>query len=464
MSDRETIVAQATALGQAGVAIVRLSGNKSWEIAKKLLNRKQEKIKTRHAYYGKCQDRKGNLLDECVFIFFENPTSFTGEDVVEIQCHGSPVVINSIINECCFFGARLARPGEFSERAFINEKMDLVQVEAVADLISAQSETAAKNALASLQGVFSQKIKTLNEFIIETRCYLEAAIDFPDEEGVDFISEGKIKEKLQKLIEQLKELMKSANQGVVFQEGISIVLAGEPNSGKSSLLNQLTKRDSAIVTDIAGTTRDVLKENIHINSIPINIVDTAGIRKSDDAVEKEGIKRALREIENADFVFYVIDSQNEQDFFNEEGWKTLLNYQDPEHLYKKAIVIANKIDLSKQKPDLEKTEINDIAIDMVFISAKHGDGLELLENLVSEKLGVHNREEGLFAARRRHIAALEKAKEHLDEAAETLNTQTGHELVAEDLRLAHQSLAEITGEFSSDDLLGTIFSSFCIGK
>lgn len=464
MQNSDTIVAQATALGHAGVAIIRLSGSKSLDIASKIFNPFPEKIKVRYAYFGNCLDRNGDLLDECIFIFFNSPKTFTGEDVVEIQCHGSPIIINMIIQECCYLGARLARAGEFSERAFLNGKMDLVQAEAVADLISSQSETAARNALASLKGVFSQKTNEINETLVELRCYLEAAIDFPDEEGVDFIEEGKIKERLLETQGRLNMVLETANQGAIFQEGISIVLAGEPNSGKSSLLNQFTKRDSAIVTDIAGTTRDVLKENIQIKGIPLKLVDTAGLRESEDLVEKEGIKKALKEIEQADFIFYIIDNEKTKDFRSQQAWLTLIAQEPEENVLKRTIVVGNKIDLNKQKAQTESKKINEVEIKQVFISAKHGTGMDLLENLITQKLNIQSNEEGLFAARRRHLDALENAKKHLDKAIKTINSGEGEELVAEDLRLAHRCLGEITGEFSPDDLLGTIFSSFCIGK
>lgn len=462
MLSKETIVAQATASGQSGVAIIRLSGEQSVKIATKLF--KEGELKPRNAYFKNCFDRNAQILDECLIIFFKAPNSFTGEDVVEIQCHGNPVVINKIINEACFYGARLAKPGEFSERAFLNGKIDLVQAEAIADLISSQSETAVKNAIASLKGVFSEKINELNSAIVQTRCYLEAAIDFPDEEGVDFISEGKIKEKLEQLTTQLEKILNSANQGVIFQEGINVVLAGEPNVGKSSLLNQLTKQESAIVTEIAGTTRDVLRERVQLKGIPLNVIDTAGLRESTDPIEQEGIKRALKEIQSADFIFYLFSSEKKEGFTQQEAWQTLLQHNKLENLQGKTIIIGNKIDLLGKQADIETKKIEGKAFKLIYLSAKDGSGLDLLEKEVLDVLGIQQSEEGVFAARRRHIEALNLSREYLDHAYKTLETGTGEELVAEDLRLAHRTLGEITGEFSPDDLLGAIFSSFCIGK
>lgn len=443
----DTIVAIATPPGRGGVGIVRISGPDAYAIALKLNGNKA--LPPRLATFCSLYKTNNDLIDQGIVLYFKAPHSFTGEDVVEIQAHGSPVVLDLLIKESIAFGARLARPGEFSERAFLNDKIDLIQAEAIADLIQASSDTAARMALKSLQGDFSKKINQLNEELIYLRMYVEAAIDFPEEE-IDFLNDGKVGGLLQKIIKQLDVIRSQANQGVLLREGLSLVIAGRPNAGKSTLINNLAGRDVAIVTEIAGTTRDIMREHILLDDIPLHIIDTAGLRDSDDLVEKEGIKRAWQELKRADCVLLVIDVNSldqESSLINE------LQLTIPKQV--PIITVYNKIDTIKIPAKCNEQT--------VYLSAKSGDGIDGLKKVIKQLVG-YQPTEGQFLARRRHLQALDEAKALLQTGQTQLTNHKAGELLAEDLRLAHQILCEITGEFTSDDLLGKIFSSFCIGK
>lgn len=441
----DTIVAIATPPGRGGVGIIRLSGPKSYSIAMTINGNKS--LKPRSATF--CSFYSDTLVDQGLMLYFKAPHSFTGEDVIEIQAHGSPIVLDLLVKACVHDGARLARPGEFSERAFLNDKIDLTQAEAIADLIQASSQTAARMALKSLQGEFSNKINQLNEQLIYLRLYVEAAIDFPEEE-IDFLNDGKVGRLLQAILEELHSIRSQANQGVILREGLSLVIAGRPNAGKSTLINCLAGRDVAIVTEIAGTTRDVMREHILLDDIPLHIIDTAGLRESDDVVEKEGIKRAWQELKQADCVLLVV-AMNEPEHHHSltKEIKAALPTDVP------IITVFNKIDILSHVPQTEAHS--------VYLSAKSGDGIDGLKQVIKNVVG-YQPNEGQFLARRRHLHALDEAKELLETGQKQLTEHCAGELLAEDLRQAHQTLCEITGEFSSDDLLGRIFSSFCIGK
>ncbi len=449
----DTIAAIATAPGRGGIGIIRLSGNQAKTIGDTIC---QSSLKPRHAHYGSfIQPDTQAIIDQGISLFFPNPHSFTGEDVVELQAHGGPVVLDQLLQCALQQGARLAKPGEFSERAFLNDKIDLTQAEAIADLIDASSEQAAKNAVNSLNGVFSAKINDLIDKLTHLRIYVEAAIDFPEEE-IDFLNDGKIQNDLHQLQEQLSAIFQQAKQGVLVREGMKVVIAGKPNAGKSSLLNALAGRDTAIVTDVAGTTRDVLREHIHLDGMPLHIIDTAGLRESPDIVEKIGIQRARDEIDQADRVLLLIDSHADNtDSIQEELLALLGDKIDHSRLS----LIYNKIDQINQKPAFNQQA----DIPTLHISAKQGLGIELLVDHLKAVMGYSNTTEGGFTARRRHIDALQRANESIEAGVAQLQHGSG-ELLAEDLRLAQQCLGEITGNVSADELLGKIFSSFCIGK
>jgi tRNA modification GTPase len=448
ISNLETIAAIATAPGRGGVGIVRVSGRKSTDIALKIL----EKVpKARKVEYLPFKDKTGATIDTGIALYFQNPHSFTGEDVLELQAHGGPVVLDMILQRVLELGARPARAGEFTEQAFLNDKMDLAQAEAVADLIEAESAEAAKAAVRSLQGEFSENIHHLVESLIELRLYVEASLDFPEEE-IDFLSDGKVEAKLSTIEDALARVFKSARQGSLLREGMTLVIAGRPNAGKSSLLNQLAGRESAIVTDIPGTTRDVLREHIQIDGLPLHVIDTAGLRESEDPVEQEGIRRAWKEIEQADRILLLVDDTHRDDDH------LAIEDQLPKHIG--VTRIFNKIDCSARKAELIVTDSEtDIAL-----SAKTGEGIDILKNHLKQCMGYEQNNEGRFMARRRHIDALENADQHCQNARYNLVELQAGELLAEELRMAQQQLSEITGEFTSDDLLGRIFSSFCIGK
>nr|WP_306245591.1 tRNA uridine-5-carboxymethylaminomethyl(34) synthesis GTPase MnmE [Gilliamella apis] len=450
----DTIVAQATPPGRGGVGILRVSGPKAQDIAKAVLGILP---KPRYAHYLPFLASDGTTLDEGIALFFPNPHSFTGEDVLELQGHGGPVILDLLLKRILDIpGVRIARPGEFSERAFLNDKLDLAQAEAIADLIDASSEQAAKSALSSLQGVFSKKINTLVEALIHLRIFTEAAIDFPEEE-IDFLSDGKIAAELEQVIQRLNEVRQEAKQGSLLREGMKVVIAGRPNAGKSSLLNALAGRDAAIVTDIAGTTRDVLREHIHIDGMPLHIIDTAGLREASDEVERIGIERAWQEIDQADRVLFMVDSTTTNETNPEKLWPEFIE-RLPKNL--PVTVIRNKADLTGEP--LGYSEQNGYCL--IQLSARTGEGITLLRDHLKQVMGFTSSTEGGFLARRRHLQALEKAVEHLNNGQYQLTTFHAGELLAEELRLAQEALSEITGEFTSDDLLGRIFSSFCIGK
>jgi tRNA modification GTPase len=450
----DTIAAIATATGRGGVGIVRISGPKAKLVAKQLL---QIKLQPRHAHYCDFSSSNGDVLDQGVALFFPGPNSFTGEDVLELQGHGGPVILDLLLREITQLGVRLARPGEFSERAFLNDKLDLAQAEAIADLIDATSEQAARNALHSLQGAFSKRIHELVEALIHLRIYVEASIDFPEEE-IDFLSDGKVARDLDGIIERLQQVFKEARQGVLVRDGMRVVIAGRPNAGKSSLLNALSGRESAIVTSIEGTTRDVLREHIHIDGMPLHIIDTAGLRESPDEVEQIGIQRAWQEIQQADRVLLLIDSRQNQLTNPHEIWPEFVDkLQDPS----KITLVRNKIDLSNEAAGMFHSTSNDIYIG---ISAATGAGIDDLKNHLKTIMGFSETGEGGFTARRRHLDALKRAQTFLASGKAQLQGYAAGELLAEDLLQAQNSLSEITGEFTPDDLLGRIFSSFCIGK
>jgi tRNA modification GTPase len=443
----DTIVAIATPPGRGGVGILRISGPKAYSIAL-MLSRKTE-LKPRKALYSSFINKNDDIIDDGVIIYFKAPHSFTGEDVIEFQGHGAPVVLDYLLKECVSLGARLAKPGEFSERAFLNDKIDLTQAEAIADLIAASSMTAARMAVRSLQGDFSKKINALNEQLIYLRLYVEAAIDFPEEE-IDFLGDGKVSSLLNNILQELEEIRASATQGALLCEGMSVVIAGKPNAGKSTLINCLAGRELAIVTDVAGTTRDVLREHILMDELPVHIIDTAGLRESDDIVEQEGIKRAWKEVRQADCVLMIIDINCREDAEElSQSIVACLPTGVP------LIRVFNKIDASDIAPHQDE--------EAIFLSAKTGEGIELLKNKIKSVVNFQPGE-GTFLARRRHLQALDSARDLLLAGKQQLSRSKAGELLAEDLRLAHQSLCEITGEFTSDDLLGKIFSSFCIGK
>lgn len=457
MLEKDTIAAIATPSGKGGVGIIRLSGPKAFHISQCIhfQNLEDRYAKFCHFYQSGKKDID-NLLDEGLAIYFKAPHSFTGEDVVELQGHGGPVILNALLQECINHGARIARPGEFSERAFLNDKMDLTQAEAIADLIESQSLAAAKNAIRSLQGEFSSLIHVLVDQCIKLRMYVEAAIDFPEEE-IDFLSDQHVADSLNGLIKSLEKTLTQAEQGKVLQEGISIVIAGKPNAGKSSLLNALSGQESAIVTEIEGTTRDIVKEQIIIDGLPIHIIDTAGLRESDDVVERIGIERALKAIGEADDILWVRDSQTtNSDDITAELPLLADAISDIKHL----TIINNKCDLSQQTESLQSLDDKTI----INISAKTGAGLDLLKQHLKAIAGLHQATESSFTARGRHLTALSNALQATLNGQEQLINIGAGELLAEDLRQAQQYLSEITGAFTADDLLGEIFSSFCIGK
>lgn len=457
-SDGDTIVAQATAVGQGGVGIVRLSGSLSKQIASQIIGFSPT---PRYAHYTSFSAKDEMPIDEGIALYFAGPHSFTGEDVFEFQAHGGPVVIDRLIKECVLLGARPAEPGEFSKRAFLNDKLDLLQAEAVADLISSQSEQAAKSALLSMQGAFSDCIDNLVDKLISIRMFVEAAIDFPEEE-IDFLADSDVLDQTDEVINALELVMKQANQGALVTEGMRVVIAGKPNAGKSSLLNALAGRESAIVTNIEGTTRDVLKEQIQIDGMPLHIIDTAGLRESDDKVEQIGVQRAWEEINNADRILLVQDAtklSSFQDLSIEESWPDFLNKLDTtEHVS----LVLNKVDLVD--PSLVASLPKPLPSNILSLSAKSLTGLDSLRDHLKSCVGFDSNTEGQFAARRRHIVALQSAMEHIRLGKQQLVSANAGELLAEELRLAQDKLGEITGKFLPDDLLGEIFSSFCIGK
>lgn len=446
---KETIVAQATPIGRGGIGILRVSGPRAKAVAQAVLGKCPS---PRQAEYLPFKEANGTILDQGIALYFNAPFSFTGEDVLELQGHGGQLILDLLLKRILDIqGVRLARPGEFSEQAFLNDKLDLTQAEAIADLIDAQSEQAVRSAIRSLQGEFSQKIHQLVEKVTYLRTYVEASIDFPDEE-IDFLADGKIEANLREIITHLTDVQQSAKQGSILREGMRVVIAGRPNAGKSSLLNALAGREVAIVTDIAGTTRDVLHEHIHLDGIPLHIIDTAGLRDATDKVEQIGIERAWQEIEQADIILLLLDSTDPHQTIHTLRTEFLPSL--PNHI--PLTIIYNKSDLSGETERIEEN--------CIHLSAKTGAGIALLRKHLKQKMGYQSSNEGGFLARRRHLDALEKANYHLHNGLTQLIEFHAGELLAEELRLTQQALGEITGKVTSDDLLGKIFSSFCIGK
>ncbi len=442
----ETIAAIATAPGSGGIGIVRVSGPTCRHIAEGVLGHCPA---PRYAAYLDFRDADGSLIDRGIAIYYAAPHSYTGEEVLELQAHGGPALMQLLLKRCLALGARQALPGEFTRRAYLNDKLDLAQAEAVIDVINASTEAAARSAVRSLSGEFSAYIQALLGRLIELRMYVEACLDFPEEE-IDFITQGRVAEKLAAIQQELSAVFQSAKQGNLLREGIQVVLIGQPNVGKSSLMNQLAGEDVAIVTSIAGTTRDVIRSTIQINGVPLHIIDTAGLRETVDEVEKHGIARTWRALENADVALLLVDATHGIG----ETEKSILA-RLPAFLPK--IWIHNKIDLSAESP---KKEVLDDETH-IHLSAKHGQGLSLLREHLLALAGWQPGGEGVFMARTRHLQALAAVEEHLALAIQSLGQA---ELVAEELRLAQEELSQITGEFTPDDLLGEIFSKFCIGK
>ncbi|WP_323846139.1 tRNA uridine-5-carboxymethylaminomethyl(34) synthesis GTPase MnmE [Microbulbifer magnicolonia] len=451
---RDTIAAVATAPGRGGIGIIRLSGTRALEIARNICGARA--LQPRRAHYRDFFHGE-QLIDQGIALFFPGPNSFTGEDVVELQGHGGPVILDQMLHAAIELGARQARPGEFSERAFLNDKIDLAQAEAIADLIEAGSAQAARNALRSLQGVFSEKIEDLVENLTHLRIYVEASIDFPEEE-IDFLADGKVAADLGALLAQLAAVETQARQGSILREGMRVAIAGRPNAGKSSLLNALAGRDAAIVTDIAGTTRDILREHVDIDGMPLQFADTAGLRDAPDRVEQIGIERAWEEIRHADRVLLLVDAQQARSLDPEAVWPEF-TAQLPDA--EKLTLVLNKIDLTDYSAGLQA---HTDGVPVIAISARTGAGLESLKEHLKQCMGYSGAAEGNFSARRRHLESLARARAFIEQGAAQLHASGAGELLAEDLRQAQQALGEITGAVSADDLLGKIFGSFCIGK
>lgn len=440
---RELIAAVATPPGRGGVGVVRVSGDAT-DLAPLIDALLARPLRPRHAHYGAFYDGAGGVLDTGIALWFPAPHSFTGESVLELQGHGGPVVLDLVLRRCLALGARPARPGEFSERAFLNGKIDLAQAEAVADLIDAASEDAARAAVASLSGVFSTRVRALVDELVQLRALVEATLDFPDEE-IDFLQSARAVERLAALDGALADVQAAARQGALLRDGLKIVLIGQPNVGKSSLLNALAGYEAAIVTDIPGTTRDTVRESIRIEGVPVEVIDTAGLRETEDAVEKLGIARSWAAAEQAQVGLLLVDAQHGV------GGAEMAILDRLRHLA--MLTVHNKIDLSGELPRVDGSE--------VWLSARTGAGIDLLRAQIARLAGVAPAGGGVFMARARHLAALEAAARHIRAAHHHVGAL---ELFAEELRLAQVALASITGEFSADDLLGRIFGEFCIGK
>ncbi len=458
MSSPDTIVAVASAAGRGAVGVVRVSGPLVPQISAGILGVLPA---PRRARLSKFLDARGRSLDEGLALYFPSPASYTGEHVLELQGHGGALVVDMMLKRLLELGCRMARPGEFSERAYLNGKIDIAQAEAIADLIDAGTTAAARAAVRSMQGEFSARVADLKDRITALRTYVEAAIDFPDEE-VDFLSGDALRGRLAAVFGAFESITAAARQGALLREGLQVVIAGKPNAGKSSLLNKLAQDEVAIVTDVPGTTRDVLRRQVHLDGLPVNLIDTAGLRRAVDVVEAEGVRRARSEIAKADRVLYVLDAALAHGGVaggGESPWALELEQLPPEV---PVTLIFNKIDLSGTSPRFEAGD--SVGPPRVYLSALTGAGLDLLRAHLKDSAGYQDSESGTFSARRRHLDALRRARAHVQDAAEILSSTRAFELFAEDLRLAQQALGEITGEFTSEDLLGEIFSSFCIGK
>ena len=442
----ETICAIATPPGVGGVGIIRISGPLSASIAKQMLG---VSLQPRRAHFARFKDEQGQTIDSGIALLFTAPASFTGEDVLELQGHGGPQILQMLMSRVLALGARPAGPGEFSERAFLNNKLDLVQAEAIADLLESATEASARAAQRSLEGVFSEAVNQLQQELIDLRVFVEAAMDFPDEE-IDFLADSDVRERLGRAIDRVQTLLDQAHQGQLLRDGINITIAGLPNAGKSSLLNAQAGRESAIVTDIPGTTRDVLREHISLDGLPVHVADTAGIRESTDQIEAEGVRRARATLSTADMVLLVIDAT--QALAPQLALKTEVPETVP------CIEVYNKVDLTSVKASVDEASLQ------VWVSAKTGQGLQSLIRLVKDIVGASVSYEGVFSARTRHLNALKRTLDHIKAGHQQLEQYNAPETLAEELRLAQKALGEITGEYLPDDLLGAIFSSFCIGK
>lgn len=446
MADTDTIAAIASAPGAAGIGVVRVSGPQVPAIAHALLGRVPQ---PRHAHLASFQGDDGALIDRGLLLHFPAPHSYTGEHVLELQGHGSGVLLDLLLRRVCALGARLARPGEFTERAFFNGKLDLAQAEAVADLVAARSEAGARAALQSLEGVFSQRVQALLEALVALRVHVEAAIDFPEEE-IDFLADPAIAAQLESVRAQLAALLAEARRGVRLNDGLKVAIVGRPNAGKSSLLNALAQSERAIVTPIAGTTRDVLREAVSLDGALLELADTAGLRATEDEVEREGVRRARHELTRADVALLVTDAEHAHA-------DLALLAELPASVAR--LVLVNKIDLSATAAHTAERE----GMPWLWLSARSGEGLDALRAQLKILAGGGSGE-GAFSARRRHVLALEQVQHHLEHAHTALARTRAGELAAEDLRQAQHALGEITGSYTSDDLLGAIFGSFCIGK
>ncbi len=439
----DTITAVATAPGRAGIGIVRVSGPDSRNIAQALLGLCPE---PRLATLADFKDSDGLVLDQGIALFFEAPHSFTGEDVLELQGHGGPVVLDMVLTRVLELGARMANPGEFSQRAFLNDKLDLAQAEAISDLIDSGTRQAAAGAMRSLQGQFSSFVNELIAEVINVRVHVEAAMDFPEEE-IDFFADERISTKLRDIRQSLQRLLSEAETGRLLSDGASVVLLGKPNAGKSSLMNRLTGTDASIVTAVPGTTRDIVEQQLQIDGIPLQIIDTAGIRKSGDEIEAEGVRRAMVASDRADLAIVVVDASLPDASFDLDELSGLTNVD--------TLVVYNKVDLLRD-PNLPD--------DVLGVSALTGSGMESLKLAIKTRLGVETPVESGFTSRTRHLTALRAGMESLERGMRQLEIDRAGELLAEELKACQGCLSEITGEFTADDLLGEIFSSFCIGK
>jgi tRNA modification GTPase len=442
-----TIAAVATAPGTGGIGVVRISGPLSREIVERLCGRR---LKSRIFHFVTFRDERGQTIDRGLAVRFAAPRSYTGEDVLELHAHGSPVVLDLLLRAVLQLGARAARPGEFTERAFLNGKLDLAQAEAVADLIASGSEAGMRAAQRSLEGDFSRAVRTLLDALVRLRAWLEAALDFPEEE-IDFLAAPQLGAELATVRAHLDELLAATRRGVILRDGLHVVIVGRPNAGKSSLLNALAQSERAIVSEIPGTTRDVLREHVDLDGIALTLVDTAGLRESNDVVEREGMRRARTELLSADVAILVAESAHvDSDRALLDGCAATAT----------RLIVHNKIDLADESAGIER----DGDATHVYLSARNGDGLPALRNELARLAGRGDGVAGAFSARSRHVDALQRVAQHLRVADDALRDRRAGEIAGEELRLAQQALGEITGEYRSEDLLGAIFSTFCIGK